>query len=94
MISEDKIYFDKNWRSMLCCQVKTCVNMKYVARFIIRLFDVTLRVLSILLLWIIIGGFYTFIYMSFESLFLLLMAIWTKKYVQLHLYVFLYSIYI
>ena len=84
MVSEDRIYFVERWQSIQCCEVITCINVRYFARFMIRIFDVTLRVLSILLLWIIVGGLYALIYVGFELSMLLLMAICTKKYVNLH----------
>ena len=81
MVSEDTIYFDDKWKSAQCGVSETFINIRYLIRFIIRLLDVILRVLSILLLWIIVGGLQALIYVTLEAIGLFFMAFVSKKYV-------------
>ena len=71
MISEDKIFFVQEWQSLelnkfkheWCYnynyfnKIKCCFNYKYILRFIVRAFDFLNRVLLIMMLWVIVGGF-------------------------------------
>ena len=73
MITEDKIFFDKNWRSIQfnwfkheyycccpCCHESTfrcCFNLRFFVRFIIRILDFMNRLSLLLILWVVVGGF-------------------------------------
>ena len=85
MISEDSIYFIQEWQNArLKCKYDgygCCINGGYITRFLIRLLDVTQRVLLILLIWIILGGKYALIYVGWEAGILIIAAVLTQKYV-------------
>ena len=85
MVSEDKVFFDKKYHSLnfiLGCRAKnqiSCVNLLYVFRLCLRLFDLVHRLLLILLTWLILGGPIVFIYLSFEFICLLMIAALLKQ---------------
>ena len=81
-IEEDKVYFLESWRSLEFNKHPFHVNWKYVLRFIWRVFDISLRLVSILLVWLIFGGMVTAIYISFESFILMSLSLKTKRYVK------------
>ena len=79
MISEDKIYFTKDWQDKDIEYMPPSINKYYLIRFIIRLLDFVTRLLLILLTWIILDGVVVFGYLCFEFICLLIIATKTKK---------------
>ena len=80
MISEDKIYFEEEWINPQCFKNNNIVNIRYVIRFIVRLMDVTLRVLFVLLVWIYFGGLYSVTFIIFELIMILVLAFHSNRY--------------
>ena len=79
MIDEDRIYFEEKWMNI---QLENkCINWRYIIRFLIRLMDVTLRVLVILMVWVVIGREYCIGIVTLEALLFIVLAVQSKKYV-------------
>ena len=82
MASEDTIYFIDAWKNFTHANR---VNIRFLFRFIVRLFDVFHRIFLILLLWIGIDGLYCAAYIFFEIGILSIISFCTKEYVFLEL---------
>ena len=86
MISEDELYFVQDWQKLnpVCCNYKQSqlpsLNPLYVIRFMIRLADVTLRVLTVLIIGIVFGLSWLSCYVAAEGLILGISAFRAKRY--------------
>lgn len=80
--------FENEYNCTCCCccqnshrQVRLCFNPRYLARFLLRILDFAYRVSLILLFWLMVGGFGLTIYLSFEWIALIIIAIKAKRFV-------------
>ena len=80
IISEDKVYFEKDWQSIEFSSADCSFNYKYLIRLFIRFADLIHRLLLILLSWIILGGTVVFVYLVCEFLALYSIASHQKRY--------------
>ena len=79
MISEDKVFFDKSWHKIEFKIKPFYINFRYILRYVLRLIDLCYRLMLTLLFWIIVGGFGVSIYIGFETISLILLAMYSRR---------------
>ena len=85
-VSEDKALFTKhdvfdNWQDPQWNRKKLpCVNPKYLIRLLFRIFDISHRVLIIVIVWYEFGGLILFVIVLIEFLILFLIVFKTKEF--------------
>ena len=83
-VSEDKALFgDLDWRDAkwTCKSLRfPCVNLKYLLRLLFRIFDISHRVLIIVIVWYEFGSLTLFIVIMIEFVFLLFIVFQTKEF--------------
>ena len=92
-VSEDKTLFKKesyflgtstvdlNWKdAKWTCKRFPCVNPKYLTRLLFRIFDISHRVLIIVIVWYQFGGLIIFIVAAIEFFVLFLIVFKTKEF--------------
>ena len=79
MISEDKVFFDKSWHTIEFKLKPFHINFRYILRYALRFIDLCYRLVLTLLLWIIVGGCAVSIYIGFETISLILLAMHSRR---------------
>ena len=91
-VREDKPLFIKNesnnWRDKQCsCKRFPCMNWRYLVRFFFRIFDVSNRVLMIVIVWHVFGGGILLMVATIEFAILLIIVAKTKEFSNSMLYI-------
>ena len=83
MISEDQLYFVEKWQNLnFRCGLSRCsikCNKWHIFRSIVRLLDVTLRVLVIVTVWLVLGFWFRWGYILVELVILFAVALWSQR---------------